>query len=104
MTFFIVNLAWIFFRSPSIDVAVDFIGRIFTFAAGSNETGGITNMLIIFAMLFMTAIFDIRAEWFNGKLTILQKPAVRMAIYVFIFAVIISLGCLDGGQFIYVSF
>lgn len=104
VTFFIVNLAWIFFRSPSIGVAVDYIGRIFTFAAGSNETGGFTNMLIVFAMIFMTVIYDIRAEWMKGKLIFLQKPAIKMAFYVFIFVIILSLGCLDGGQFIYVSF
>ena len=104
ITFFIVNLAWIFFRSPTIGVAVDFIGRMLTLTAGSNETGGLTNMLIIFTMILMTVIFDIRAEWFKGKLTFFQKPSIRMAVYVFIFIVIISLGCLHGGQFIYVSF
>lgn len=104
VTFLLVNFAWVFFRAPSIGDAIGIIKRMLTVANGSSDTGGMTNILIIILMLVILAIKDIKDEWLQEKLTWLCIPAIRMAVYVFLFTLIISLGCLDGGQFIYVSF
>jgi D-alanyl-lipoteichoic acid acyltransferase DltB (MBOAT superfamily) len=103
-TFLLVNFAWIFFRSPSIDAAFGFIGRITSMSTGSTDTGGLTNTLIILLMVAFMVFYDVRKEWLVNRMKWFKNPVVKMAVYVVLFAIIISLGCLDGGQFIYVSF
>lgn len=104
ITFLLVSFAWIFFRSPSIEVALGYIGRVFSLASGSVDTGGLTNTIIILVMIIVMVVNEVREEWLKGKTSFFKNPIIKMAVYVILFAIIISLGCLDGGQFIYVSF
>jgi glucan phosphoethanolaminetransferase (alkaline phosphatase superfamily) len=56
LTFVIVTLAWIFFRAENIDIAFDYIGRIFTSTAtGSHGTK--INYLILIGMIGLDYIF-----------------------------------------------
>lgn len=104
-TFLLVNFAWIFFRMPDISSAVDVIEKIFV-SFGEPDFSG----LDIFAKLIITIglailIFkDIKDEYFPTKFSFLDNIVVRWCVYVVLFVMILSLGVLDSGQFIYVNF
>lgn len=105
ITFLLVNFAWVFFRMPSIGDAWGAIDRMFTnFGVPnlSDLSGSIRLVLVI--SLSILVFKDFRDEFFSNKMRFLETKLVRWSIYVVLFCMIITLGVLDGGQFIYVSF
>ena len=54
--------------------------------------------------LFALVFKDMRDEFFRNKFLFLERKAVRWAVYIVLFCMILNFGVLDGGQFIYVSF
>ncbi len=105
VTFLLVNFAWVFFRMPSIGDAWGIICRMFTEIGTPNlsDLGGSITLVIIIGLIIL-AIKDFRDEFFSNKLRFLEAKPVRWVIYVGLFCLVLLLGALDGGSFIYVSF
>ena len=106
ITFLLVNFAWIIFRIPSIDEAWDIITKIFTSFSGDilANTNNSDKLLMLTGILILL-IKEITEEFFNGeKLWSRINFGGRFIIYTILFIMIISIGVLDSGQFIYVSF
>lgn len=105
ITFMLVNFAWIFFRMPNIGDALAVIVKVFTDLGIPDLSGmDIFVKLIIAISLPILCFKDLRDEFFSNKISFLQKSFIRWSIYVVLFAMILSLGVLDSGQFIYVNF
>ena len=106
ITFLLVNFAWIIFRIPSIDETWDIITKIFTSFSGDilANTNNSDKLLMLTGILILL-IKEITEEFFNGeKLWSMINFGGRFIIYTILFIMIISIGVLDSGQFIYVSF
>ena len=105
VTFLLVNFAWIFFRMPDITSAGIVVGKIFT-NVGTPDLSGldIFSKLILFIGMAILVFKDVKDEFLPNKLTFLRKGFFRWSIYIVLFAMILSLGVLDSGQFIYVNF
>ena len=105
VTFLLVNFAWIFFRMPDITSAGIVIGKIFT-SVGTLDLSGLDvfSKLILFIGMAILVFKDVKDEFLPNKLTFLRKGFFRWSIYIVLFAMILTLGVLDSGQFIYVNF
>lgn len=104
VTFALVSLAWIFFRSQSIDTAMLIIGKIFTNCAGIWQP--VSFAFVVVVMFVMVVGRDVTEEFLQGHFSLLNNNffIVRWAVYLFLFAFIILYGVLDSTQFIYISF
>ena len=107
VTFLLVNLAWVFFRMPSIGEAFGVIGRMFTLPgipSLASVYGGFAPIIILVIAISILVYKELAEEFICRKLALLSNPVVRWATYVTLFALILCVGVLDGGSFIYVSF
>lgn len=106
ITFLFVTLAWIFFRMPTIGDAITFIGRIFTDHTSQEVMYKATNSdkLLTFFAIFLVFMADLRAEYLREKTRWLDRSWARWLIYVSLFVIILAVGVLDAGSFIYVNF
>lgn len=105
ITFFLVNIAWIFFRMPDIASASTVVGKIFTSFGMPDFSGLDIFAKLILAIGIVILVFkDVKDEFMPTKFAFLQKGFFRWSIYIMLFAMILSLGVLDSGQFIYVNF
>lgn len=102
VTFLLVNFAWVFFRMPNIGDAFAIIGKMFT-DFGAPKIGSLTLLMTMMGLVVLV-FKDIKDEYFPTKISFLNNSIVRWSVYVFLFCMILALGVLDGGQFIYVSF
>lgn len=104
VTFSLVTLAWIFFRSQSIDSAMMVIGKIFTNEAGLWQP--ISFVPVVIVMFMMVVGREVMEEFCQGHYSLLNSrfTMVRWCSYLFLFAFIILYGVFDSTQFIYVSF
>jgi len=102
--FLLTSFAWIFFRAKSIDSAFLIIRKIFTFKGPLFIS---TPSLIIYSLLaigllltceFFTEFYP-QVSLINNK----YKP-VRYIAYASLVTIILVMGVLDGGQFIYFQF
>ena len=105
MTFLLVNFAWIFFRMPDISSAMAVIGKVFT-DFGTPDLRGleIYTKLILVVGVGILFFKDIKDEFIPKGFDFLNKGFFRWSIYIVLFAMILTLGVLDSGQFIYVNF
>lgn len=105
VTFLLVNFAWIFFRMPDITSASVVIGKIFT-SVGTPDLSGLDvfSKLILLIGLAILVFKDMKDEFWPNKFSFLRKGFFRWSIYIVLFAMILTLGVLDSGQFIYVNF
>ncbi len=105
ITFFLVNLAWIFFRMPTITDACGVITSIFTLGTGSGASLSTSDFAIYTLGLSILAFKEVREEFFPNTIKVLEtNKVVRMAIYVALMCIILCCGALDCGSFIYVNF
>lgn len=105
VTFLLVNFAWVFFRMPNISDAIGVIGRMLTEAGIPSLSDLGPAGIIIIAMALPILVFkDLREEFFPSRFGFLDKRLTRWVVYVSLFCMILLLGVLDGGQFIYVGF
>ena len=105
ITFFLVNLAWIFFRMPSIREAWGAITRMVTDFGVPNLSDLSGSILLVLVIGLIILVFkDVRDEFFSDKMRFLEARPFRWGIYVGLFCMVLLFGALDGGQFIYVSF
>lgn len=106
ITFVFVTIAWIFFRMPTINDALSFISRIFTDRSSQELLYKATNtdkLLTFFAILLVFAA-ELRAEYLKEKTKWLDSSWGRWLVYVSLFVIILVIGVLDSGSFIYVNF
>lgn len=103
LTFSLVNIAWIYFRMPSVDAANSVIVKILT-----DHTFDIDvimgNKYLIFP-LYILIIKDIVDEYFPSyNVFTCKNIVVRWFSYWLCLMLILLFGVFDAGQFIYVSF
>ena len=105
LTFLLVNFAWVFFRMPDISSAGFVLGKMFTNFGIPDFSGlDIFAKLILIVGLAFLIFKDIKDEFLPSKFAFLQKGFFRWSIYIALLAMILTLGVLDSGQFIYVNF
>lgn len=108
-TFLLVNIAWVFFRMPTLAQASGIIAKMFTLDAIGVPSivsvyGGSAPVLIIVLALAILLYKEIKEEFNLCTPALFRTPVVRWVEYIILFAMILSVGVLDGGSFIYVSF
>lgn len=105
ITFLLVNIAWVFFRMPDIASACTVVGMMFT-SFGTPDLSGldIFAKLILAIGLIILVFKDVKDEFLPTRFAFLQKGFFRWSVYIVLFAMILTLGVLDSGQFIYVNF
>lgn len=105
-TFMLVNFAWILFRMPTIEDTAAIFTQIFTSFNGeilANTSN--SDKLLMFLGISILFAKEAIEEYFPDKLmSIKRNSTIRYATYIILFSLIISIGALDSGQFIYVSF
>lgn len=102
-TFLVINFAWIFFRSSSLDDAICFIGRIFDFSLPTTlEPVAIIDIVFIL-WLFMA---DFLNEWRPGHGLFFESKyaVVRYSSYMMVLLMVMLSGILSDSTFIYAVF
>lgn len=106
ITFALVSLVWVFFRMPTLEGAMVFIGKIFTDTTGTIAT--ITPSALIFITMGMVVVClkDLMDEYLPKQYTILHNryTIIRWIGYVGLMYLIMMCGVFDAGSFIYVNF
>lgn len=104
LTFLMVSTAWIFFRMPTLESALDFVVRSYTLALGAFEE--IPHLGLILISIAIVVIREFTEEFYHTKITLFGNKylVVRWFSYLTITIYIILFGVLDASQFIYVSF
>lgn len=105
VTFLLVNIAWVFFRMPDIAGAGAVVGKIFT-SFGMPDLSGLDVFakLILVLGVAILVFKDVKEEFLPNRFKFLNQGFFRWSIYIVLFAMILTLGVLDSGQFIYVNF
>jgi alginate O-acetyltransferase complex protein AlgI len=105
-TFPIVCLSWVLFRANSVGDAVHIYREIFThWSAGSFFSGTLANFL--YAVFGVGALLAVETFTESGRYATLFVPRLRplrWAAYIGIATLIVLVGVIDGGQFIYFQF
>ncbi len=103
ITFLIVTLAWVVFRSPSIGDAFGIMGRYFTNAG--KHIADIQTLAYITIAVVPLLLLEFGQEVFPKFYSKISNVRVmRWIAYLAVFAMIVLLGVHDGSSFIYVSF
>ena len=106
VTFLLVSFAWIFFRMPTVTDALGVINRLFTdhtTQAILDKSGNSDKLFMVVAIVSLLAV-EIRVEYLSDKMKWLDSKACKLILYVLAFCMILAIGVLDAGSFIYVSF
>ena len=107
LTFALVSLAWVFFRMPTVSGAIGLITRVFTdIGVPSLVTifDGFAPIMILAVGVTILIYKELSEEYGYRFPAIHRAVVVRWIEYVALLAMILSLGVLDGGSFIYVNF
>lgn len=105
VVFLVVNFAWIFFRMPTISGAFSMIKSFFMNPGIPDISSyGNTNLMIAALSLTILLFKELREEFFPSRCQFLNLKMVRWGTCLILFCLILTLGVLDGGQFIYVGF
>ena len=105
VTFFVVDIAWVFFRMPTISGAFSMLKGFFTNPGFPDcSSFGSTNLMIVALSMAIFLFKELREEFFPNGCVFLNRKAVRWGCYLILFCMIMTVGVLDGGQFIYVGF
>ena len=105
-----VNLAWIFFRCPSLSAAIDYISRFrepLEFPSYILKTMDLPEKKIwsVFAGLVIVLVVDLlREHEFLPKDRILRSPVLRYLVFLLLFASIAFLGNFELSGFLYYNF
>ncbi|MFN8208913.1 MAG: MBOAT family O-acyltransferase [Bacteroidales bacterium] len=104
-TFFLACFAWIFFRAANFDDAVMLI-RQMTHLSGPLYIGDPSAFLYSLTGIAILLMVDFKREFYRGSLSFMNHPnrLVRYSIYTALILLILSMGVIDGGQFIYFQF
>lgn len=103
ITFFLINLAWIFFRMNTISSAISFIKHILSLDLGVRvaypDFKVLFGIILLFSKDICDEFFPSKIQFFNNKFTI-----IRWCSYLLIIVFIMMNGVLESGQFIYAKF
>ena len=103
ITFTIVTVAWIFFRSSSIENGFKFIMHSFSLGAPLTDLLTLAHSAFAIAIVFIVdLILEFRIDLYNNILH--RHTIIRWTIYTLLTLSILLFGVLDSGQFIYASF
>jgi alginate O-acetyltransferase complex protein AlgI len=104
-TFSLACFAWIFFRAENFTNAQIIISNILKMKGPLyiGDPSAFLYALIGIGILFLT---DFKKEYYRGSFTFMNHPSmfVRYATYTSLILLILAIGVLDGGQFIYFQF
>ena len=104
-TFLLVTIAWVFFRMPDLSGAVGVLGKIFTdFGTLHKSLLSTTDIVMYVAGIGILVFKDFRDEFAPGRFGFLNRGLLRWSTYVLLFVMVLGIGVLDGGQFIYAGF
>ncbi len=104
VTFFIVTIAWIFFRMPTIGDASGFISKIFTdFGSYTLDPLDIISVLSLGVCLPILFLKSFKEEY-PQYLKIADAVWFKWGFYILVSVLVLIVGVLDCGQFIYVNF
>jgi alginate O-acetyltransferase complex protein AlgI len=105
LTFVLVLFAWIIFRADSITETIQILKKIFT-SSGSVFYEKPSNLIFAVIGILSLIVVDLKREYFNNRFTILYNKysVIRYAGIILIVMIILLIGVLDGGQFIYFQF
>lgn len=104
ITFFLTNLAWVYFRAQSIGQANDYLFRMFTLQSGNSVMNLVSKFFLLLLLTFVLV------EWLNREkhhgFEISNLPQwMRWIAYLLVFGVIIFMGNLKSSyEFIYFQF
>ena len=104
ITFSIVNLAWIFFRMSSLEKAFSFIGQMASDSFSPFTLADETNLLYTLLALPILLAVDCWEEFFRGRSRFKGSRYLSWAFYIGLVLMIMSVGVVDAGQFIYAQF
>ena len=104
--FFAINLAWVFFRMPSVGDAFVFIKRIILWCPGKTVIIPPAKLILVYLGIGMTVLNDVIDEINSKDLSILsiRNVVVRWISYIILIVLILSCGVFDASQFIYAKF
>lgn len=99
-TFCLVSIAWVLFRSPSIPFFHHFLSHIVS-DFGRLSLPGVGGAMVVmwFIGILVLTSKDFYDEFFQDKYH--PKSAIQFIVYSMLFCLVLGLGVLDGGQFIY---
>lgn len=106
-TFLLVNLAWIFFRMPTISGSFEIISKMLNNRGSLNIVdiyNGTAPIFIVVLGLALLLLNDLVKEYGIRWFSFLRKPVFQWCWFILLFVLILAIGVLDGGQFIYASF
>ena len=104
ITFNIVNFSRLFFRMPTISEAFDLIGHICSDFLSPFTQLHEANLIYFFLVLPILVLVDVWEEFFQEKYRLNGNRYLRWAFYIGVILLILTVGVLDGGQFIYAQF
>jgi alginate O-acetyltransferase complex protein AlgI len=98
-------LAWIFFRAASVSQGLTIIRKIF-FAPGPLFIDSRAYLFYSFFGIFCLLLLDRRVEKAGPGAAWLgfRSAGIRLTSYALVIILILAIGVLDGGQFIYFQF
>jgi len=105
LTFSMVTVAWVIFRSPTIADAASFIGRYFSTSGRTIADSAGSQLLYCFMAFIPLLIYELLTEYKQGTYNkLMNHVVIRWGAYLFVFCMIILVGVHDGSSFIYISF
>lgn len=104
LTFLLINFAWIFFRMPDLQDACKVIIKIFTDFSGNFYMSTKTNLLLYVVGILILSLKDTKDEFSGKRHHLLILKSVKWIAYMVLFTMIVGVGVLDSGQFIYANF
>ena len=106
VTFFIVNLAWIFFRMPTVGQAFEVIKLMLFNHQTTLATITPSMSLFIIISVIIVMLKDLVDEFLPQRYSLFhnQYTIVRWTVYVVLMCMVLTCGVFDNSQFIYVSF
>ena len=106
ITFLLVNFAWIFFRMPSLDDAIDMIDCIFdTSLSHTIYFSGFTDFAFMGLGIVMLFLKDFTDEFLPNRFRVYKNPytVVRWCAYIMTVVAILLTGVFGADQFIYAN-
>lgn len=103
LTFILVTIAWVFFRMPSLEDAVGFIGHSFS-TISAPEVLSVTNFAIYAMAIMILVVKESREEFFPNRFKFFDTRGFQWVGYIALFCIVLLCGALDSSSFIYGSF
>jgi len=106
-TFFIVCVAWVFFRAPNVSTAFQYLNRLFSssfFELPSILTPKLDMVYLMFNILFLIGIEWIQQEKEHGLDLKNVSTIKRRILYLLVFSSILLFGTFGKEEFIYFQF